>query len=257
MDLNADLGEECGDDIAMLNIVTTANIAAGGHAGGGAVLLRTVEVAAARGINIGAHISYPDREGFGRTSLLDQVPESELLLALVEQICAVSAAAKMFGAVVTHVKPHGALYNDAAKNISAASLVLSTLEMAAELLSGPGLLPVMGLPNSILQTEAELNEFPFIPEAFADRRYSADGTLVPRTEPGAVLEDPRDVVEQALNLSLENRVMASGKKVVPVWVETLCLHGDTPGSVALAHSVREALSAAGVHISGETVRVTS
>lgn len=253
IDLNADLGEECGDDLAMLNVVTTANIAAGAHAGGGQVLLRTAKEAAARRVNIGAHISYPDREEFGRRSLLNQMDEAELIHCLAEQISSVHLAALMADSPLSHVKAHGALYNDAAKDEQAAQVLLSAVHLASKA-SGGNPLPVMGMPGSILERVAFLEGIAFIPEAFADRLYANQSALVARATPGAVKTDTEEVVSQALDIALHKRVITAEGRDVPIVARTLCLHGDTPGSVRLAYAVRGALVASRMSVSGEAIK---
>lgn len=252
IDLNADLGEERGDDLAMLDIVTTANIAAGGHAGGGVVLSETVQAAVARGVNVGAHVSYPDREHFGRRSLLESIQESELTEALVKQITAVSDAATTAGATLTHVKAHGALYNDSCAEEAAAEILLQAVLAAASRCGR--LLPVMGMPSSILEQRALHLGVPFIAEAFADRTYASRSALLSRDIAGAVKTETPDVVQQALNLAISQSIVLADGRTENLSAVTLCLHGDTEGAVEHAHAVSTALKHAGVVISGALVR---
>lgn len=252
IDLNADLGEECGDDLAMLDIVTTANIAAGGHAGGGEVLSEAVQAAAARGVNLGAHVSYPDRENFGRRSLLQEISGSELAESLLTQILDVHEAASRAGASLTHVKAHGALYNDSCVDVAAADTLLGAVTNASSRLGR--VLPVMGMPSTALEQKAAALGVPFISEAFADRAYASRNSLLPRHIAGAVKTQTEDVVQQALNLAVGQHVFLSTGQKENISVVTLCLHGDTDGAVEHARAVRAALKAAGVVVSGERLR---
>ena len=213
IDLNADLGEGFGDDEALLEVVTSASVACGGHAGDAATMQRTCALAAARGVVIGAHVSYADREGFGRRVI--DVPVEVLVDQLSAQIDALAAFAP-----VTFVKPHGALYHQAGLDQAVATVVMSAA----------GALPVVCFTGSAL---AEIAGDRAVYEGFADRAYAAAGGLVDRTLPGALLEGAA-AVDQALALA--------GR------VDTICLHSDTPGAVALARAVRSALENEGVDV---------
>lgn len=249
IDLNADLGEECGDDAAILSVVTTANIAAGAHAGGGNVLVETVTLAARRGVQVGAHISYPDRENFGRVSMLADLSADDLAASLASQLLAVHHAATKAGVPVTHVKPHGALYNDAADNPFLARLILTVIASTTDSLGLPAPWPIMGLPNTAMHWQARREHIRFVPEGFADRAYRLDGTLQPRSEPGAVLTDTVAVLTQAVQIATAHEVTTVPDGVViPMPVETLCLHGDTPDAVEHAETIRELFTATGIPI---------
>lgn len=241
IDLNADLGEEAGDDAALLDVVTTANVAAGGHAGGGAVLLETVRLAAARGVAVGAHPSYLDRDRFGRVSLAATTSPEELVTSLVEQITSVQHACAQFGVVMSHVKAHGALYNDVMLRPDLARALLDAADAA-------GAPAVMGLPGSALHRACESRGVTFIAEAFADRGYEPDGSLVPRTEAGAVIHDPDVVARRVLRLVADATVAARDGTVITVDAQSVCLHGDTPGAVAIAGAVRRLLEEHGVSV---------
>lgn len=245
IDLNADLGEECGDDIAMLDIVTSANLAAGAHAGGGGVLYGVAVEAVKRGIQIGAHISYGDRENFGRISRLHAATPA-MVDSFVDQIQTVAQAAEEAGGTISYVKAHGALYNDAAAHYSAAAMLVAAHRRAAQELGY--LLPAMGLPNSQLHLLMDREHLPFVAEGFADRAYTSEGTLMPRSEPNSVYEDTKRVVEQARLMSMGQRVVVSDGSSIPMPVETICLHGDTPNTLAHATAVRAALETHGVVI---------
>ncbi len=243
IDLNADLGEglgtwRLGDDEALLDVITSANVACGFHAGDPVTMRRVCEQAVARGVTIGAQVGYRDLHGFGRRRI--EMPPDELTADVLYQLGALEACARAAGDRVRYVKPHGALYNSAAvEQVPAAAVV------EAVAIYDPTL-PLLGLPGSVLQREAERAGLPFVGEAFADRRYRADGTLVSRTEDGAVLTDADSVIAQALSLARDGVVVAVDGTRVPVTAATVCVHGDTPGAVALAVAVRAALAAAGV-----------
>ena len=245
IDLNADLGEGFGrwrltDDDALLAVVSSANVACGFHAGDPSTMRRVCAAAAERGVTIGAQVSYRDLAGFGRRAM--DVPAGELADEIAYQVGALRVFAEAAGARVAYVKPHGALYNRTVHDADQARAVV-----AGVLLAG-GELPVLGLPGSLLLTAAQDAGLPAVAEAFADRGYTPAGTLVPRREPGAVLEEPGAVVAQALDIALRSAVTAGDGRRVAVTARSLCLHGDTPGAAALARRVRGALEDAGVRI---------
>ncbi|MFD3328118.1 LamB/YcsF family protein [Streptomyces sp. NPDC058701] len=257
IDLNADLGEGFGrwtltDDEALLSVVTSANVACGFHAGDPSIMRRVCELAAERGVRIGAQVSYRDLAGFGRRSM--DVPAGELADEVAYQIGALEVFARAAGSTVSYVKPHGALYNRTVHDADQAAAVVAGVRLAAG--TGPGAghggpaagLPVLGLPGSLLLAAAADAGLTAVPEAFADRAYTAAGTLVPRTEPGAVLHDPDAVVARAVRMAAEGVVAAADGSAVPVAARSLCLHGDTPGAAGLARRVRDALAAAGVAV---------
>lgn len=247
IDLNADVGEECGDDAALFGIISTANVAAGGHAGGGAALAEAVRLAAASGVAVGAHPSYADRPAFGRLSPAGSPDELGIAAEVCAQVRAVMAACERVGIGVSHVKAHGALYNDATVTDAAARAVVAGVVQASEL-GGRAILPVMGQPRSALDGACAAASVPYIAEGFGDRAYLTDGRLVPRTVPGSVLDDVDRVCAQVLQLATTGTVTAIDGTVVPMKVSTVCLHGDTPGAVRLARAVRTALEANGVVI---------
>ncbi|MCX5397817.1 LamB/YcsF family protein [Streptomyces sp. NBC_00102] len=245
MDLNADLGEGFGrwtltDDDALLSCVTSANVACGFHAGDPLVMRRVCEGAAARGVTIGAQVSYRDLAGFGRRSM--DVPAAELTSEIAYQIGALRVFAEAAGSRVAYVKPHGALYNRAVHDDAQAHAVVEGVLLAG------GDLPVLGLPGSRLLDRAREAGLPAVEEAFADRAYTPGGTLVPRGEPGAVVEDPDEVVRRAVGMTVDRTVVAADGATVPVAARSLCLHGDTPGAAAIARRVRAALEEAGVDV---------
>ncbi|MEU3713542.1 LamB/YcsF family protein [Streptomyces catenulae] len=245
IDLNADLGEGFGrwrltDDDALLSVVTSANVACGFHAGDPGTMRRVCERAAAGGVVIGAQVSYRDLAGFGRRAM--DVPADELADEISYQIGALEVFARAAGARVGYVKPHGALYNRCVHDAEQAAGVVAGVRAAG------GSLPVLGLPGSRLHEAARAAGLPVVEEAFADRAYTAEGTLVPRREPGAVVEDPEEVVGRALAIARDGAVRSHGGTPVTVRARSLCLHGDTPGAAALARRVKAELAAAGVTV---------
>ena len=247
IDLNADVGEECGDDAALFEMVTTANVAAGGHAGGGAVLIETVTNCAARGLAVGAHPSYPDRENFGRLSRHGEYDAQGLTSLIRDQVLDVAAACASSGTTLTHVKAHGALYHDIARDNEAANAFLTAVVDVARDIGSD--LYVTGSPTSRLQSAAQARGVAFVAEAFIDRLYNPDGTLAPRSQSNAVHTDPQIALEQAINIALEGRVRASDGSMIELAAQTLCVHGDSPDAVAMARAVHQQLTEQGVAIS--------
>lgn len=245
IDLNADLGESfgawtLGDDDALLDVVTSANIACGFHAGDPTVLRRACDGAAQRGVVIGAQVGYRDLAGFGRR-FIDVSPD-ELTNDVLYQIGALEAFARVAGTRVRYVKPHGALYNAIVHHEEQAA-ALATAVAAYD-----RTLPVLGLPGSAWLRAAADAGLTTIPEAFADRAYTPQGTLVPRREADAVLHDPETIAARCVQMATEGNVAAVDGTTVVTPAASLCVHGDTPGAVAVAGQVRAALAAAGVEI---------
>ncbi|MCX5203478.1 LamB/YcsF family protein [Streptomyces sp. NBC_00237] len=244
IDLNADLGEGFGrwtltDDEALLSVVTSANVACGFHAGDPSTMRRVCERAAERGVRIGAQVSYRDLAGFGRRAM--DVPPDELADEVAYQIGALEVFARAAGSRVSYVKPHGALYNRTVHDAEQAAAVVAGVRLAGDF-------PVLGLPGSKLLAAVAGAELPAVPEAFADRAYTAQGTLVSRREPGAVIHDPDAVVARALAMATAHEVVALTGEKIPVRARSLCLHGDTPGAAELAARVRAELLGAGVEL---------
>ncbi|WP_137723183.1 LamB/YcsF family protein [Prescottella subtropica] len=238
IDLNSDLGESfgawtLGDDAAMLDLVTSANIACGFHAGDPSTLLRTCRDATARDVRIGAQVGYRDLAGFGRR-FVDVAP-ADLTADVIYQIGALDGLAHVAGSAVTYVKPHGALYNTIVHHRAQARAVV-----AAVLAVDPAL-PVLGLPGSVFLEEASAAGLRTVVEAFADRAYTPDGTLVPRTQPGSVLHDPDIVAARVLRLVTTGTIEAVDGSVITVAADTVCVHGDTPAAVAMATAIRALL----------------
>ena len=245
IDLNADLGEgfgvwSLGDDEAMLGLVSSASVACGFHAGDPSIMLATCRSAAERDVAIGAHVAYRDLTGFGRRDL--PVGLDELHADVVYQLGALQAVARAAGTRVRYVKPHGALYNRIVHDERQAEAVAAAVRDAA-----PGL-HVLGLVSSAIERAAASAGLPFLREAFVDRGYRADGSLVPRGEPGDLLTGPAAVAARAVRMVVAGRVTAASGEDLSVAVDSLCVHGDTPGAVAMARAVRAALAAAGVGV---------
>lgn len=243
IDLNSDLGESfgtwnLGDDEAMLALVTSANIACGFHAGDPSTLRRVCQAAADRGVTIGAHVSYPDLVGFGRRFI--DIDPAELRDAVLYQLGALDGFAQVAGTGVAYVKPHGALYHACSTHPDQARAVA---EAAHEY--DPSM-AVLGAPGSTLLAVADTLGMEPVGEAFADRGYLANGRLVPRTEPGAVISDPAAVAARAVSIAVDHQVMAVDGSMVAVRARSICIHGDTPGAVAMAGAVRAALEAASI-----------
>lgn len=245
LDLNSDVGESfgqwrLGDDAAIMAHVSSANIACGFHAGDPWTMRRSCAIAAANGVTIGAHPGYRDLAGFGRR-FMDVAPV-ELTQELIYQIGALATLARAEGTSVRYVKPHGALYNAIVHNTAQAQAVVTAVHEV-----DPGLALLVS-PGSQAQLLGERAGLRVVTEAFADRSYNPDGTLVSRNVPGAVHHRVEDVVAQSLDIALHGQVSATDGSRVLVSAHSLCLHGDTPGAVAMARAVREALVDAGVTI---------
>jgi 5-oxoprolinase (ATP-hydrolysing) subunit A len=246
VDLNADLGESfgrwtLGDDDALIQVISSANVACGFHAGDPPTLRRSCASAAARGVAVGAQVSYRDLAGFGRR-FLDVAPD-DLADDVTYQLGALDAFARAAGTAITYLKPHGALYHAVITRSGQAGAVVEAVRRF-----DPGL-AVLGAPGSQLLAAAGAAGLRTVTEAFADRAYDGDGTLVPRSQPGAVLTDPREIAERVVRLVTDGVVTTrDGAAITLDPVDSVCLHGDTPGAVAIATAVRSALEAAGVGV---------
>ncbi|WP_409493706.1 LamB/YcsF family protein [Amycolatopsis sp. cmx-11-12] len=245
MDLNSDLGEgfgawKMGDDDAMLDIVTSANVACGFHAGDPSVMRRVCDRAAERGVVIGAHVAYRDLAGFGRRAM--DVAPADLADDVLYQIGALDAFAHAAGTRVRYVKPHGALYNTAAVDPEQAAAVVEGIRRFHPALA------LLCPPDSEMAKEAGKAGFPAYAEAFADRAYTPEGLLVSRKLPGAVLHDADAVADRAVTMATTGKVVADDGTELSLQPHSLCVHGDTPGAVELARRIRAGLSASGVHI---------
>jgi len=246
VDLNADLGEafgaySMGADEAVLAYVTSANVACGFHAGDPTVIDRTIAIAVRAGVAVGAHPSHFDLRGFGRREILAAPAEVEA--DVVYQVGAVAAFARAHGTQLTHVKPHGALYNQAARDGALARAIARAIARVSRDLA------LVGLAGSeAMRRAAEAEGLRFAAEAFADRAYDAEGGLVPRSRPGALLTDPASAAARALRIVRDGTVTSAEGAEVELHADTLCLHGDNPHALEIARAVREALEGAGVSV---------
>jgi UPF0271 protein len=241
IDVNADLGEgfgiwELGDDLALLDVITSANVACGLHAGDPLIMRRVCAAAVERGVTIGAQVSYRDLAGFGRREM--DVAAPELTAEILYQLAALDGIARTEGGRVAYVKPHGALYNRISRDAVQARAVADAVR------AYDASLPLLTLPGSAVHEVAD--GLTVVAECFADRAYTPSGGLVSRREPGAVVHDEEAVVERAVRMAVDGTVVAVDGSEVALKARSICVHGDTPGAVALARSVRAALSGAGV-----------
>jgi UPF0271 protein len=248
IDLNADVGESFGPwpmgvDDQLIPLVSSVNIACGAHAGDPTTILRTVELAARHGVAVGAHPGYPDLIGFGRRDLDMTAPD--LRASLITQIGAVQAAARIAGTTVRHVKPHGALYNRAAVDLAIATTIAAAIRDL-----DPALI-LLGLAGSVSLAAGRTAGLAVSAEAFADRRYEADGSLRSRQRPGALL-GPSDAAAQAVSIVRHRSVAAGDGSRLAVEADTICVHGDSPDALGVARAVVEALGAAGIRISAQS-----
>jgi len=228
IDLNADVGEECGQDAALMRCITSANVACGRHAGSPTTMRETVLLAVQHGVAVGAHPGFDDREHFGRRDL--SLPAKQITDLVVRQLDALATITVHACTKLQHVKPHGALYNMAVRDRTVADAI------ACGIASVDPSLILLGLPGSELVAAGAAAGLRTAREAFADRAYRADGTLVPRTEPGAVIHDPEEVLARVVPLAQRPNV------------DTICVHGDTPGAADLARRIRAALELASIDV---------
>jgi UPF0271 protein len=245
IDLNCDMGEgfgayRLGNDEVLMGLVTSANIACGYHAGDPLVMDRTVRLAAQYGVGIGAHPGFPDLVGFGRRAML-LAPE-EIENAVLYQVGALAVFARSAGSLLAHVKPHGALYNMAAKDIEVARAIARGVARAGEEII------VVGLAGSVMIEAAREAGLRVAREGFADRAYEADGSLRSRKLDGALIHDPETAAERAVRIARDGVVVAYTGEGIPLRVDTLCVHGDTPGAVEIVKAIRRRLEEAGVEV---------
>lgn len=245
IDLNSDLGEgfgiwRLGDDEALLDVVTSANVACGFHAGDPDILRRVCARAVERGVVIGAQVSYRDLAGFGRRSI--DVPADTLTNEVIYQIGALDAFARIAGGRVAYVKPHGALYNRIVHDETQAAAVVAAVR------AYDPTLPVLGLPGSAWLRIAAAADLTTVAEAFADRGYTRQATLVPRSQPGALVTEPSEVAQRVVRMATDGKVRAVDGSDIEVRPDSVCVHGDSPGAVAMAVAVRRALTEAAVEI---------
>jgi UPF0271 protein len=249
LDLNSDVGEsfgrwQLGDDEAMLDLVTSANVACGFHAGDPTTLARTVGWAVARDVRLGAQVSYRDLAGFGRRFV--DASRRELTDDVVYQVGALQGLAAAAGGRVTYVKPHGALYNTAVHHEDHAAAIADAVAAIDPTLA------VLGLPGSCLLAAAEARGLRTVREGFADRAYTAEGTLVPRPVEGSMLDDPDDVAARVARMASDGVVTSIEGFDVPIDIDSVCVHGDSPGAVAMARAVRDRLLTDGLTVEAFT-----
>lgn len=245
IDLNSDVGESLGPwpmgaDEALMPFVTSVNVACGFHAGDPVVMARTVDLAVRSAVAVGAHPGYPDLAGFGRRDM--EMAGHEIEAAVLYQVAALAGFCRAAGTELRHVKPHGALYNRAARDDQVAGAVARGVRAFSDRVV------LVGLAGSRLLDAARDRGLPVASEAFADRVYEADGSLRSRSLPGALLGDPSAAAAQALAICREGRVTASDGATVELYADTICIHSDTPGAPGIARAVREALEGAGVRV---------
>lgn len=245
VNLNSDLGESfgawnMGDDAAMLAVVTTANVACGFHAGDWNVMQTTVAEAVKNGVSIGAHPSYPDLQGFGRRPMTMSAREVESLMAY--QIGALMGVAATRGARVTHVKPHGAINNQAAVDADLAAAIARGIKGVSK-----DLIFLAPAGSAMIEAGRQAN-LPVAQEVFADRNYDDDGNLVPRGQPNAMVHDSDEALSNVLRMVQEKAIVSLSGKRIPCAVDSICVHGDSPGAVAMARHIRAGLEKAGVAI---------
>ena len=242
IDFNSDLGEGAGTDMALMPLITSANIACGGHAGNENTMRTTIELAIKNKVAIGAHPGYPDRERFGRVPM--DIPARDLIESIRRQIDSLIAIASRMGTRVTHVKAHGALYNQGERDATVARNIIFGIQAA----TGGHELVIVAPPGSAMLQEASGMGMKVAREGFVDRAYEADGTLQSRSIAGSVLTDPADAVRQALSFVKNGGVTAVDGTFLKLAVDTLCVHGDTPGAPDIALAVRDALGKAKVKV---------
>lgn len=244
VDLNCDLGEGYGEDI--IPYITSANIACGSHAGSPNIMRQTVRDCCKRGIAIGAHPGYPDKEGFGRREM--ELGFEEIVNLILYQAGALKTIAEAEGATIRHIKAHGALYNLAAREEKTAAAVVEAASMLRE-----GIILFVP-PASILEQRARQKGITVVTEAFTDRNYNNDGTLVSRGDPRALVQNPADVAARAVKMVAEGRIKAIDGNYINIRPQTLCLHGDSPGAGKTARMVRRALIDAGITLSAPALQ---
>ncbi|MEP6788319.1 MAG: 5-oxoprolinase subunit PxpA [Acidobacteriota bacterium] len=241
IDLNCDMGEGCGNDAALMDYVSSVNIACGFHAGDAATMLRTVKNAIAKGVAIGAHPGYDDRENFGRVAM--SLSPDEVHDIVLEQITSLREICDAVGGKLRHVKPHGALYNQAVKDVSLANAIAMAVKAVDENLI------LFGLSGSIMMEEGEKCGLRTASEVFADRTYRSDGSLTPRSEANALIKDTDTAVAQVLQMVREQTVTSTDGHSMPITADTICIHGDGENALTFAKTISEKLKANNIEIS--------
>jgi len=245
IDLNSDLGESfgpwpMGHDAALMESITSANVACGFHAGDPGVMRQTLALARVKGVAVGAHPGFPDLVGFGRREM--KATPAEVEDFVLYQVAALAGMARAQGVTLQHVKAHGALYNMACKDRALADAIAKAVAAFDRSLI------LFGLPNSELLRAGQAAGLPVAAEVFADRAYERDGSLTSRTRPGSVIHDTAAVVERAVRMVKDKEVIATDGSVIALQADTICLHGDTPGAADHARAVRRGLESAGIRV---------
>jgi 5-oxoprolinase (ATP-hydrolysing) subunit A len=240
IDLNADVGEERGDDASLIPLLSSANVCCGAHAGGPDTMRRTAELCAAHSVAVGAHVSYPDREHFGRRDL--DLPPADISASVLQQLRTLDAIARTVGTHIRYLKAHGALYNRMAVDAVVADAVIAALK------SFDATLPLLTLPDCVAMVRAGAQGVTAVGEAFADRGYRDDGRLQPRGEPGALLTDPTAVSARAVAWLKGGSLTSVTGRSLKITARSLCVHGDTPGAVQIARDLRSSLQRARIEI---------
>lgn len=240
VDLNVDLAEGCSNDQRLLQLVTSANVACGLHAGDFNEMRKAIRWAKENKVRVGAHPSFPDRENFGRTNM--QLPDDELKACLLYQLGAVKALCNAEGVSLSYVKPHGALYNQAAKDESLAALIALTIKQFDPSLK------LMGLSGSLMLKVAQQHGLGIISEVFADRHYLADGSLVPRSRADALVDNDEEAISQVLQMVLQGSVPTVDGQDVAIQADSICLHGDGEHAISFAEKIRKALTEKQIHL---------
>jgi 5-oxoprolinase (ATP-hydrolysing) subunit A len=245
IDLNCDMGESfgawtMGSDAALMDFVSSVNIACGFHAGDASTIRKTIETAISKGVKIGAHPSFPDLQGFGRREM--KMSATEIFDLTLYQISALKGVCEAFGGKLNHVKPHGALYNQAAKDSQISAAIAEAVKKIDRNLI------LYGLSGSFLISEAEKIGLKTAAEVFADRTYQADGSLTPRTAPNALIDDSKQAIEQVLEMIFSQTVTALSGEKIPLRAETICIHGDGPKALEFAKLINAELIKSGVRI---------
>jgi UPF0271 protein len=246
VDLNADVGEGCGQDAAIMPLISSANIACGYHAGDAQSMREAISLARDLDVAIGAHPSFPDRKNFGRVEMRLSVQEvRDAVVAQIESLAEIAVAQRTH---LRHVKPHGALYNMAARDEQLAEAIVSAVSSVDRNLA------LFGLSGSALISIGTRMGIRTLSEVFADRGYRPDGTLLPRSEPGSVLHDGAQVAARAVTMLTDQSVIAADGTRVALRADTICVHGDTPGAALLAAHIRGALAVAGITVAAPLLR---
>jgi UPF0271 protein len=246
IDLNCDMGESfgawrMGNDAELMNYVSSINIACGFHAGDASTMRETVQLAQQKGVAIGAHPSFPDLQGFGRREM--SLSAQEIFDIVLYQVSALKGICEAFGAKLNHVKPHGALYNMAARDAKAAAAIAQAVKSIDEKLI------FFGLSGSVLISEAKKIGLKTASEVFADRTYQPDGSLTPRSQPNALIDKKQDSIEQVVQMIVKQTVTAVNSEIIPITAETICIHGDGAHAVEFAQTINRSLSEKGIKIS--------